>query len=331
VEELKDEADVLASQPGELGVNERRQRGPVDPHLARARPVETGEEMHQRRLARARGTHDRGQLALRHGHGDAAQRGDGRGAFAVAAAEVARGEPHRRRRAVGRLVRVEASLWECCRHWMGPRDRGRNGRRTVPSRARKVVGRNSEPPSSPGRIRGASGRRAGGARSSPGRSEIGAGVDAPGRPSLYGGSMWPRAVPQRYAVEALALTLALAGQIELWARPDAPPSALAVTAALVATVPLLLRRRLPFAAPALAFAGLAVISLARPSAVLGGASFTLFALMLAFWAAGAQRDRQQAAAAAALGLAAVAVMIASGGHGGVVRTGDLELSLFIWS
>ena len=143
--------------------------------------------------------------------------------------------------------------------------------------------------------------------------------------------MWPRAVPQRYAVEALALTLALAGQIELWARPDAPPSAIAVTAALVATVPLLVRRRLPFAAPALVFAGLAVISLARPSAVLGGASFTLFALMLAFWAAGAQRERQQAAAAAALGLAAVAVMIASGGHGGVVRTGDLELSLFIWS
>ena len=125
--------------------------------------------------------------------------------------------------------------------------------------------------------------------------------------------MWPRAVPQRYAVEALALTLALAGQIELWARPDAPPSAIAATAALVATVPLLARRRVPFAAPVLVFVGLAVTSLARPSAVYGGASFTLFALMLAFWAAGAQRERQQAVAAAALGLAAVAVMIASGG------------------
>src|SRR6185503_18175392 len=108
---------------------------------------------------------------------------------------------------------------------------------------------------------------------------------------------------------------------------DAPPSALAVTAALVATVPLLLRRRLPFAAPALAFAGLAVISLARPSAVYGGASFTLFALMLAFWAAGAQRERQQAAAAAALGLAAVAVGLPIGAfalRGRAARAADLQ-------
>jgi signal transduction histidine kinase len=143
--------------------------------------------------------------------------------------------------------------------------------------------------------------------------------------------MWPHAVPQRYAIEALALTLALAGQIELWARADARPAAVAVIAALVATVPLIARRRLPFAAPTVVFVGLAVISLARPSAVYGGASFTLFALMLAFWAAGAQRERHRAVTAAALGLAAVAVMIARGGHGGVVRTGDLELSLFIWT
>ena len=79
------------------------------------------------------------------------------------------------------------------------------------------------------------------------------------------------------------------------------------------------------------FAGLALISLVDPAAVYGGASFTLFALMLAFWAAGAQRERQPAVAGAAIGLAAVVVMLATGGHGGVVRTGDAELSLFIWS
>jgi signal transduction histidine kinase len=142
--------------------------------------------------------------------------------------------------------------------------------------------------------------------------------------------MSPRALSQRYAVEALAIACALAGLIELFAR-SGDPDAAAVAAALVATVPLVVRRRVPFAAPVAVFAGLAVISLARPSAVYGGASFTLFALMLAFWAAGAQRERRQAAAAAATGGAAVAVMIASGGHGGVVRTGDLELSLFIWA
>jgi signal transduction histidine kinase len=96
-------------------------------------------------------------------------------------------------------------------------------------------------------------------------------------------------------------------------------------------MPLLLRRRFPFGAPAFLFAGLALVSLVSPAAVYGGTSFTLFALMLAFWAAGAQRERQPAVAGAAIGLAAVVVMLATGGRGGVVRTGDAELSLFIWS
>jgi signal transduction histidine kinase len=143
--------------------------------------------------------------------------------------------------------------------------------------------------------------------------------------------MRPRALLERYAVEALALALALAGQIELWVGSGNDPRATAVIAALVATLPLLLRRRLPFGAPAFAFTGLALISLFSPAAVPGGTSFTLFALMLAFWAAGAQHDRQQAAAGAAIGLAAVVVMVASGGRGSIVETGDVELSLFIWS
>src|SRR4051812_11147249 len=143
--------------------------------------------------------------------------------------------------------------------------------------------------------------------------------------------MRPRSLLERYAIEALAVTLALAGQIELWAGSSDGPRAAAVVAALVATLPLLLRRRFPFGAPAFVFAGLALISLVDPAAVYGGASFTLFALMLAFWAAGVQRERQPAVAGAAIGLAAVVVMLATGGRGGVVRTGDVELSLFIWS
>jgi signal transduction histidine kinase len=143
--------------------------------------------------------------------------------------------------------------------------------------------------------------------------------------------MRPRALLERYAVEAVALALAVAGQIELWAGSSDGPRALAAVAALVATMPLLLRRRFPFGAPAFLFAGLALVSLVSPAAVYGGTSFTLFALMLAFWAAGAQRERQPAVAGAAIGLAAVVVVLATGGRGGVVRTGDAELSLFIWS
>jgi hypothetical protein len=52
--------------------------------------------------------------------------------------------------------------------------------------------------------------------------------------------MRPRALLERYAVEALALALAVAGQIELWAGSSAGPRAAAVVAALVATMPLLL-------------------------------------------------------------------------------------------
>src|SRR4051794_12961542 len=141
--------------------------------------------------------------------------------------------------------------------------------------------------------------------------------------------MRPRALLERYAVEALALALALAGQLELWAGAREGPRALAVVAALVATLPLLLRRRFPFGAPALLFAGLALISLVSPAAVYGGTSFTLFALMLAFWAAGAQRERQPAVACAAIGLAAVVVMLATGGPGGGVRTGGAGRRPFI--
>jgi hypothetical protein len=89
--------------------------------------------------------------------------------------------------------------------------------------------------------------------------------------------MRPRALLERYAVEVLALTLALAGQIELWAGSGDGPRAAAVIAALVATMPLLLRRRLPFGAPAFLFTGLALVSLVSPAAVYGGLEFPRFA------------------------------------------------------
>jgi hypothetical protein len=60
--------------------------------------------------------------------------------------------------------------------------------------------------------------------------------------------MRPRALLERYAVEAVAVALAVVGQIELWAGSSDGPRAAAVVAALVATMPLLVRRRFPFGA-----------------------------------------------------------------------------------
>src|SRR4051794_15649845 len=126
------------------------------------------------------------------------------------------------------------------------------------------------------RSAGAVARPGEGGHSSRGRSAIGAEADAPGQRSLYRGAMRSRAVVGRYAIEALALALAVAGQIELWAGPGARPDAIVVIAALVATVPLLVRRRFPFGAPAFVFTGLALIALASPATLPRGTSFTLF-------------------------------------------------------
>ena len=63
VEELEDEADVLAPQLRQVVVAERRHLGAVNGHRAGRRLVEPREDVHQRRLARARRAHDGGQLA----------------------------------------------------------------------------------------------------------------------------------------------------------------------------------------------------------------------------------------------------------------------------
>src|SRR3954469_21383766 len=205
------------------------------------------------------------------------------------------------------------------------------GASTLPGGGSENVGRGSDPPSSPRLIRRGARPRAVGAQSLSGRSAIGAQADAPAYRSVYCGGMRPRALLERYAVEAVALALALAGQLELWAGSRDGPGGAAVVGAVGAAMAPLWRPPFPFGAPAFLFAGLALVSPVSPAAVYDGTSFTLFALMLAFWAAGAQRERQQAVAGAAIGLAAVVVMLATGGRGGVVRTGDAELSLFIWS
>ena len=64
VEELEDEADVLTAQLRDLGVAEAAELCARDPDRSGGRAVERGHDVHQRRLARARRAHDRGQLAL---------------------------------------------------------------------------------------------------------------------------------------------------------------------------------------------------------------------------------------------------------------------------
>ena len=66
VEELEHEADVTAAELRQLAVAELRDRGAVDPDLTRARPVESGQDVHERRFARSRGTHHGDELALVH-------------------------------------------------------------------------------------------------------------------------------------------------------------------------------------------------------------------------------------------------------------------------
>jgi hypothetical protein len=63
VEGLEDEADLVAAQVGELLVVELGELRAVQDDRAGRRPVESGEQVHERRLARARGAHDGGELA----------------------------------------------------------------------------------------------------------------------------------------------------------------------------------------------------------------------------------------------------------------------------
>ena len=62
---LEDEAEPVTPQQRELGLVERRELGVADEGLPRREPVEPGDALHQRALARARRSHDGGELARR--------------------------------------------------------------------------------------------------------------------------------------------------------------------------------------------------------------------------------------------------------------------------
>src|SRR4051812_19419671 len=86
-EEMEDETDVIAAQPGQLLVVHTGDLDAGDRDTPLARPVEPGEDVHQRRLARARRAHDRGQAGLLDLERHVAERVYGGVALAVAADE----------------------------------------------------------------------------------------------------------------------------------------------------------------------------------------------------------------------------------------------------
>ena len=100
---------------------------------------------------------------------------------------------------------------------------------------------------------------------------------------------------RHYAFDGVVLAVAVLGQLEIWMRPVPGSMAALVPFMLLATLPLLLRRRFPLAAPACVFAALAIFAFAYPESVTS-IDATLFALLLAFWAAGAHPEPRQAVA-----------------------------------
>src|SRR5205823_6017637 len=88
--ELEDEADVLAPELGDLVVAELSELRAGDPDAAGGRPVERGEDVHQRRLAGARRAHHRGELLALNLQADAPQGVDCGVTFAVAPRDVLR-------------------------------------------------------------------------------------------------------------------------------------------------------------------------------------------------------------------------------------------------
>ena len=88
VEELEDEAELVAAQLGQLAVVEAGDLVAVERDRARGRRVEAGEDVHQGRLARARRAHDRGEAAALETGADLDQGVDGGAALAVATGHV---------------------------------------------------------------------------------------------------------------------------------------------------------------------------------------------------------------------------------------------------
>src|SRR5690349_4631572 len=90
IEGLEDESDLFVSNARQLVIRHARNERPVQPILARSRRVEAADDVHERRLARARRSHDRHILVASDGDVDAAQRSYDFAAHVVLALDAAR-------------------------------------------------------------------------------------------------------------------------------------------------------------------------------------------------------------------------------------------------
>jgi signal transduction histidine kinase len=112
---------------------------------------------------------------------------------------------------------------------------------------------------------------------------------------------------RRPGFDVLVIAVAVFSEVEIWVASVPGPKLVLVPAVLLYTLPLLLRRRFPFAAPACAFTVQAAISFSAEA--VGSVWSGLAALLLAFWAVGAQEEARHAVAGAALGFASLAVAV----------------------
>jgi signal transduction histidine kinase len=148
-------------------------------------------------------------------------------------------------------------------------------------------------------------------------------IDVNRAPPSYRGAMRLGYLIRRYGFDALVVVVALGSLIEVWVT-DVPGARLVLIPAIVGyTLPLLLRHRFPFGAPAFVFAVQALVSFADSEAV-GSMDSGVFALLLTFWVAGAQRELGKAIVATAIGFASIWVIVARD-----VRVTAAEASSFL--
>ena len=79
---LKDESNFFRAHAIQVRGRDSSDILPVEPDLARGRPVEAADQIDQRRFTRARRPHDRQPLALSNVQRDVVERVDGRVVFA---------------------------------------------------------------------------------------------------------------------------------------------------------------------------------------------------------------------------------------------------------
>ena len=133
------------------------------------------------------------------------------------------------------------------------------------------------------------------ARSDSGWSRIVVTIDAKRVGARYVRMMRTAALlAKRRAFDALVVSLAALGQLEVWLGSAREPRLAVAAGTLLATLPLLLRRRFPLGVPVFVFAALAALSVVRPEAVQDGTTAMLLALLSAFWIVGAHPGREEA-------------------------------------